>query len=71
MPVKKYDGGLRLCVDFRKLNNITVKEPYYIPSFVEMLEKVGHGRVLSKVNLAKGFQQVLVCEADRDKTCFV
>ena len=71
VPVKKSDGGLRLCVDFRKLNDITVKEPYYIPSFVEMLEKVGHGRVLSKVDLAKGFHQVLVCEADRDKTCFV
>ncbi len=38
---------------------------------VEMLEKVDHGRLLSKVDLAKGFHQVLVCEADRDKTCFV
>ena len=55
VPVEKHDGGIRLCVDYRRLNVITVKEPYYIPSLDEMLEKVGHGKVLSKVDLAKGF----------------
>ncbi len=71
VPVKKADGGLRLCVDYRKLNMETVKEPYYIPSFYEMVEKVGSGNVLSKVDLAKGFHQVMVKEKDRDKTAFV
>ncbi len=71
VPVKKADGGIRLCVDFRKLNDVTVKEPYYIPSFEEMIERVGQGSVLSKVDLAKGFHQVLVDEEDRDKTSFV
>ncbi len=66
VPVKKADGGIRLCVDFRKLNDVTVKEPYYIPSFEEMIERVGQGSVLSKVDLAKGFHQVLVEEEDRD-----
>ncbi len=69
--MRKSDGGIRLCVDYRRLNNITVKEPYCIPSFEEMLEKVGRGKVLSKVDLAKGFHQVLVSEKDRDKTSFV
>ncbi len=71
VPVKKPDGNVRLCVDYRRLNEITTKEPYYIPSFDEMVEKVGAGKVMSKIDLAKGFHQVLVEESDRDKTCFV
>ncbi len=71
VPVKKADRGIRLCVDYRRLNEITVREPYYIPSFDEMVERVGRGRVLSKVDLAKGFHQVEVEECDRVKTSFV
>ncbi len=55
VPVKKAGGGIRLCVDYRKLNAITVKEPYYIPQFEEMVERVGKGCVLSKVDLSRGF----------------
>ncbi len=71
VPVRKPDGTVRLCVDYRKLNGKTIREPYYIPSFEEMVEKVGSGRVLSKIDLAKGFHQVTVKESDRDKTGFV
>ncbi len=48
--VRKKEGGLRLCVDFR---NVTVKEPYYIPAFKEMTEMIGKGRVLSNVDRNK------------------
>ncbi len=58
-------------MDYRRLNEVTVKEPYYIPGLEELLERVGSGRVLSKVDLAKGFHQVEVVESDREKTCFV
>ncbi len=71
VPVKKSGGGIRLCVDYRKLNEVTVKEPYYIPGLEEMLERVGSGRVLSKVDPAKGFHQVEVEAKDREKTSFV
>ncbi len=71
VPVKKPGGGIRLCVDFRRLNEVTVKEPYYIPGLDELLERVGSGSVLSKVDLAKGFHQVEVEEQDREKTCFI
>ncbi len=71
VPVRKPDGNVRLCVDYCRLNEVTEKEPYYIPSFDEMVEKVGAGWVMSKIDLAKGFHQVMVEEKDRDKTCFV
>ncbi len=54
VPVRKQDGGVKLCVDYRRLNSLTVKEPYYIPGFEEMIEMVGMGKVLSKVDLSKG-----------------
>ncbi len=71
VPVKKVGGSIRLCVDYRRLNDITVKEPYYIPQFEEMVERVGKGCVLSKVDLSKGFHQVAVAERDKEKTAFV
>ncbi len=71
VPVKKPDGRIRLCVNYRKLDEITTREPYYIPSFQEMIDRVGQGCVLSKVDLAKGFHQVEVEKSDRVKTCFV
>ena len=71
VPVRKPGGGVRLCVDYRRLNDITEKEPYFIPSFQETVELVGGGGVLSKIDLAKGFHQVLVKPEDRDKTAFV
>ncbi len=70
VPVRKPDGTVRLCVDFRKLNDVTEKEPYCMPTLEEMVERVGVGRVLSKVHLAKGFHQVAVRQEDREKTCF-
>ncbi len=44
VPVRKQDGGVRLCVDYRRLNSLTVKESYYIPGFEEMIEMVGMGK---------------------------
>ncbi len=41
VPVRKPDGAVRLCIDFRRLNANTVVEPYYIPGLVEITTKVG------------------------------
>ncbi len=60
VSVRKEEGGLRLCVDFWKVNNVTVKDPYFNTAFKEMTEMIGKGRVYSKVDLAKGFHQVEV-----------
>ncbi len=71
VPVRKSNNKIRLCVDYRKLNSVTVTEPYYIPSFEEVVSKVGHAKVLSKLDLTKGFHQMEVCAEDRPKTAFV
>ncbi len=50
---------------------MTTKEPYYIPGLEEIIHKVGKCKVLSKVDPAKGFHQVGVCDEDGEKTAFI
>ncbi len=71
VPVKKKNGKVRLCVDYRKVNAITTPEPYYMPGFEEMVSKIGEARVLSKLDLVKGFHQVEVHPDDIAKTAFI
>ncbi len=50
--MKKNDGNVRLCVDFREeLNRITPVKMYYLPSLTDIMEKVGKAGVLSKLDL--------------------
>ena len=55
VPIVKSDGSIRMCVDYRKLNNVTVPDPYYIPIIDELILKVAESRFLSKLDMAKGF----------------
>ena len=71
VPVNKPNNKDRLCVNFRKLNSVTVVEPYYIPGIEELICKVGKAGVLSKLDLTKCFHQVEVEESDRPKTAFI
>ena len=67
----KPDKSIHLCIDYRKVNAITEPDPYYIPTVDELIGKVGKAQFLTKLDLAKGFYQVPVNPADRDKTAFV
>ena len=71
VPVVKKDGKIRLCVDFRKLNGVTVPDPYYMCTLDEILEKVGGSSCLSKLDLSKGFYQIGVDPASVEKTAFI
>ena len=71
IPVPKPDGTLRLCVDYRRLNAVTVADPYYMATLEEILERVGSSGCISKLDLLKGFYQVEVQEESRAKTAFV
>ena len=55
VPVKKRDGSIRLCIDFRKVNSVTVPDPSNMPLIEEMLDQVGEAVYLSKLDLTKDF----------------
>ena len=71
VPVPKKDGTVRVCIDYRKLNEVTVADPYYMTTMEEILERVGESRIMSKLDLAKGFYQVEVEPLSQGKTAFV
>ena len=71
VPIVKPSGDIRVCVDYRRLNNITAQEHYYMPELDDNLGKIGNSCVLSKMDLVQGFHQITVAETSRDKTTFV
>ena len=71
MPVVKPDGNVRVCVDFRRVNKLTVQDQYHIPLVAEIVDKVAIAGCLSKLDLNKGFYQVTMSEEDRAKTATV
>ncbi|CAI7812649.1 unnamed protein product, partial [Closterium sp. NIES-53] len=68
--VRKKDGSLRMCVDYRGLNKITVKNRYPLPRIDELFEQVGEARYFSKLDLRSGYHQVRIQSEDIPKTAF-
>ncbi|XP_040264683.1 uncharacterized protein LOC120979792, partial [Bufo bufo] len=68
--VKKKDGGIRFCVDYRKINQITHKDAYPLPRIEESLTALGSSAYFSTLDLTSGYWQVPMAPADREKTAF-
>lgn len=71
--VKKKDGSDRMCVDYRALNRITVKDRYPLPLIDDHIDRLGDKRVkrFSSLDMATGFHQIRVSESSIPKTAFV
>lgn len=69
--VKKKNGAIRLCVDYRKLNNQTIKDAYALPNIEEAFSALTGSKWFSVMDLKSGYYQVEVEESDKHKTAFV
>ena len=68
--VKKKDGSLRLCIDYRQLNRVTIRNQYPLPRIDELFDQLQRSRVYSKIDLRSGYHQLRVQESDVPKTAF-
>ena len=60
--VNKPDGSLRLCIDYRKLNEVTIKNRYPLPRIDDMFDQLSGAKVFSQLDLATGFHQLRVAD---------
>jgi hypothetical protein len=68
--VKKKDGVLRMCVDYRALNKVTIKNKYPLPHMSELFDQTQGAKYFSKIDLRSGYHQVRIADEDVPKTAF-
>ncbi|CAF3236049.1 unnamed protein product, partial [Rotaria sp. Silwood2] len=69
--VAKHDGSWRMVVDYKKLNNITIKDNYPLPNMEQAIPVLGGGyKFFSKLDMKSGFWQIPIKEEDKYKTTF-
>ncbi|GJX84988.1 putative reverse transcriptase domain-containing protein [Tanacetum coccineum] len=68
--VKKKDGSFRMCIDYRELNKLTVKNRYPLPRIDDLFDQLQGSSVYSKIDLRSGYHQLRVRKEDIPKTAF-
>ena len=68
--VKKKDGTVRFCIDYRKLNEVTVADKYLLPRIGDVLDELGRGVFFSVIDLKAGYWQIPMRKGDAEKTAF-
>jgi hypothetical protein len=68
--VQKKDRSQRMCVDYRSLNDVTVKNKYMLPHIKDLFDHMRGARVFSKIDLRSGYHQVKIRPSDIPKTTF-
>ena len=70
VPVRKPDGSIRLCIDYRRLNSVTQPDPHMMPRVQNLLDRISQARWLSKLDINWGFYQILLVPENVPKTAF-
>ena len=68
--MKKKDGTLRLCIDYRQLNRVTIKNKYPLPRVDDLFDQLQGARVFRKIDLRSGYHQLRIENAYVPKTAF-
>ena len=68
--VKKKDRSIRICIDYRSLNDITVKNNFSLPCIDDLHDRLGKARYFSKLDLYSGYYQIPIRQGDEHKTAF-
>ena len=68
--VAKKDGTLRMCIDYRGLNKISIKNRYPLPRIDEMIDRLTGANYFSIIDLCSGYHQIHISEEDTHKTAF-
>ena len=70
MFMKKKDGTLRMCIDYRELKKLTIKNKYPLPRINDLFNQLKGATVFSKMDLQFGYHQLKIKESDVPKTAF-
>ena len=68
--VKKKDGTLWLCIDYKQLNKLTINNKYLLPRIDDLFDQLKGASIISKITLRSGYHQLRIKDVDVHKTAF-